>query len=285
MNESSHLTERNYSYCSGGVTSSTSLRSFEPWMPGPANYQNTSSSANLMMKAKCISVQPRGFSSYSNWCTHNPGDENDSKAASFLQSGKTLNYVNLQLHQNKEKAITCSSISSGKLHSASLKLPKETESGDQTMEHDGNLGEENCKLSQNNEHYLAGNKQKKTSFGDEMSSLSFPYAQPRLECKILQKSKTVADGMSAMSETVKRKGCASAMEDSSHSSPRVGDCIKECSDNKDCVPLKLEIAIKKEEISDTSMEGSIPGVHLTPDEVIGVIGQRLFLKARETIVQ
>ncbi|KAI3463289.1 hypothetical protein Pfo_019952 [Paulownia fortunei] len=324
MPGSSHLTERYYSYYSGGVISNTSLKNSEPWMSGPANYQNPRASANLMMKAECNLVQSCGFSSYNNCCTQNPGDENDLTVPCFLQSGKTLNYGNLQLHVDKEKVATFGSISSGKLHNACLKLPKETRSGDQTTEHHRNIGEENSILSQDNENcsekpilvssigeqisadaFLAGNKiselgtralhtnqHKKSSLGDEQSRLHDSYAQPRQECKILQKDKTVTDGMSGMPETVTRKRCASAMDDSSHSSPRVGNCnelskidlLRECSKDKDCGTLQVENADKKQDISDTSKEDSIPGLDLIAEDVVRVIGQRLFWKARKTIV-
>ncbi|KAH6758213.1 hypothetical protein C2S51_018448 [Perilla frutescens var. frutescens] len=264
MNECPHSTEWYYSHCSSGGLS------------GAASYQNSSSSSSLMMKAKCIPVQPPcGFSSYSNRCT----DENDFAVSSFLQSGKFLNYGNLQLHVKKEKIDTFSSVSSGKLHGASTKLSKEIKGQDQAMGHHGNLGEDLDDLAGNRVSEpgigaIQRNLLKKSSRGDETSRSNFPRAQLCLELKSLHRSKTVADGMSVISGTAMRKS-TSAVEDSARSSPRAGDCLS----------LKIGDAVKREETtSDTYTEGSILGLDLAPDEVVRVIGQRLYLKARKTMV-
>ncbi|XP_057797196.1 protein HEADING DATE 3B-like isoform X2 [Salvia miltiorrhiza] len=251
MNEYPHSPEWYYSHCSGGVS-------------GTSNYQNPGSSSGLMMKAKCISVQPPcGFSSYSNCCT----DENDFGVSSFLQSGKILNYGNPQLHVKKEK-----------LDAFSSKLSKVTKTGDQ----------ENSKLTLNNvgnriSHpsiaALQRDHLKKTSMGDdETSRLDFPQA-----FKNLHKSKTVADDMSALCGVASRKS-TSAVDDTAHSSPRAEDCNQRANIDNDPLSLKIGDAIKREETSDTCTEDSLLGLDLATDEVVRVIGQRLFLKARKTMV-
>lgn len=50
----------------------------------------------------------------------------------------------------------------------------------------------------------------------------------------------------------------------------VGDCNQ-----------RTEIAVKREEPSDTC----VPGLNLTTEEVVRVIGQRLFIEARKTMIQ
>ncbi|KAL0397017.1 UNVERIFIED_CONTAM: protein HEADING DATE 3B [Sesamum calycinum] len=319
MSRSAHFTERYYSYCSGGVISNAPMTNSEPWMSAPANYQNPYGSASLMTKPECNLVQPRGFSNYNNYCTQNPGDGSDIMVPSFLQSGKALNYGNLQLQPDKGKLPTFSSISSHELHDACLKLAKETRSGDQTTEHHKNLAERNSRLSQNNDNCyekpllfssigdqvssekkisevatstLQPNQHKKISFGDERSTLGDPYTQPRRECKILPRMKSVTDVTSGMPQTATRKRCATVMDDSSHSSPLLGDCneptkiqlINEFSEDKDSLASQVGNADKKQNTSETSMEDSVPGLDLTPEDVASVIGQRLFWKARKTIV-
>lgn len=222
---------------------------------GPANYPNPSTLSSLMMKAKCISFQtPCGFSSHSNCCT----DENDFGVSSFLQS----NYDTPQLHVKKEKVNTFSS-----------KLLKEAKIGDQN--NDGN------KISHLGIAALQRNHLKKTGSGDdEMSRLDFPQArQLRLEFKNLHNSKTVADDMSALCSFALKKST------STHSSPRGGDCQQWANIDNDPFSLKIGDAIKREETSDACTEDSIVGLDLATDEVVRVIGQRLFLKARKTMVQ
>ncbi|KAL0463844.1 UNVERIFIED_CONTAM: protein HEADING DATE 3B [Sesamum latifolium] len=104
--------------------------------------------------------------------------------------------------------------------------------------------------------------------------------------------KTVTDVTSGTPETATRKRCASVMDNSSHSSPRLGDCNEptkielnnEFSEDKDCLALQVGNADKRQNTSETSMENSLPGLDLTPENVASVIGQRLFWKARKTIV-
>ncbi|KAK4482002.1 hypothetical protein RD792_012918 [Penstemon davidsonii] len=102
-------------------------------------------------------------------------------------------------------------------------------------------------------------------------------AQPRLDCK--------RDGTSGIPERIMRKRCSSAMDEASQPFPILeengidkNESIKECSNYKDCE------SDNSEESSDTSVAESISGLDLTPDDVIRVIGQRLFWKARKTII-
>ncbi|KAL3840839.1 hypothetical protein ACJIZ3_025430 [Penstemon smallii] len=113
--------------------------------------------------------------------------------------------------------------------------------------------------------------------GDDLRVPSF--AQPHLECK--------RDGTSGIPERIMRKRCSSAMDDASQPFPILEDkneSIKECSNCKDCESVRVGNADNSEESSDTSVTESISGLELTPDDVIRVIGQRLFWKARKTII-
>lgn len=208
MNECPHSPEWYYSHYSNAVS-------------GPTNYPNPTSSTNLMMKAKCLPVQPPyAFPSYTNCCT----DENDFGVSSYLQSGKMLNYGNLHLHVKKEKSDNFSS-----------KLSKEAKSVDRT-----NLGEGQSRLSQSNSQ--------------------------RVEFKSLHKSKTVGDDISAIGGG--RRRSSSFVEDLDSLSLKIGDSVK-----------------REETLDSYTREDSIPGLDLATDEVVRVIGQRLFLKARKTMVQ
>ncbi|GER45019.1 early flowering 3 family protein [Striga asiatica] len=99
--------------------------------------------------------------------------------------------------------------------------------------------------------------------------------------KVLLKSEAVTDGMF---ERVKRKRC----DISPQLYPGSGDCNK---------PGKIEWIMKespeekysgnsdeKRDMPDSRKEESVQSFHLTPDDVVKVIGQRLFQKARHTIL-
>ncbi|KAI3455521.1 hypothetical protein Pfo_012184 [Paulownia fortunei] len=136
------------------------------------------------------------------------------------------------------------------------------------------------------------NHHNKSNLADEPSRSCYPYAKPCQECRIPQEIRAITDVMSGMPKRIMTKRCASAMDDVLHSYPRLGNnngpskikTIKECSEDKDCGSVQVANADKKQEISDTSVVDSIPVLDLTPDDVVGVIGQRLFWKARNTIV-
>ncbi|KAL0415148.1 UNVERIFIED_CONTAM: protein EARLY FLOWERING 3 [Sesamum latifolium] len=107
------------------------------------------------------------------------------------------------------------------------------------------------------------------------------------------KSKAVADGISRMPERIMRRTCTPAMDDLLRSFPTHRDgngligtaMIKECSKDEDCEPMQGADARKKQETLDTSVAECTAVVDLTPDNVVGVIGQKLFWKARNIIVR
>ncbi|KAL0441452.1 UNVERIFIED_CONTAM: protein EARLY FLOWERING 3 [Sesamum radiatum] len=105
--------------------------------------------------------------------------------------------------------------------------------------------------------------------------------------------KAITDGISGMPERIMRRTCTPAMDDSLRSFPTHRDgngligtaTIKECSIDEDCGPMQGADAGKKQETLDTSAAESTPVVDLTPDDVVGIIGQKLFWKARNIIVR
>lgn len=102
------------------------------------------------------------------------------------------------------------------------------------------------------------------NLGEEQSRLS-QYNSQKVEFKSLHKSKTVGDDISAIGG---RRRTSSFVVD------------------LDSLSLKIGDSVKREETSDSyTQEDSIPGLDLASDEVVRVIGQRLFLKARKTMVQ
>ncbi|KAL0341942.1 UNVERIFIED_CONTAM: protein EARLY FLOWERING 3 [Sesamum calycinum] len=89
--------------------------------------------------------------------------------------------------------------------------------------------------------------------------------------------------VSGMPERIMRRTCTPAMDDSLRSFPTHRDgngligtaTIKECSIDEDCGPMQGADAGKKQETLDTSAAESTPVVDLTPDDVVGIIGQKL----------
>ncbi|KAK8654814.1 hypothetical protein V6N13_107412 [Hibiscus sabdariffa] len=58
----------------------------------------------------------------------------------------------------------------------------------------------------------------------------------------------------------------------------------ECRENKTCGSLELANGDKSDNVSETSMVDSLSSLGISPDDVVGIIGQKLFWKARRAIV-
>ncbi|EXB66904.1 hypothetical protein L484_019542 [Morus notabilis] len=54
--------------------------------------------------------------------------------------------------------------------------------------------------------------------------------------------------------------------------------------NRTCISLQLENADKGDDLSETSVVDSISDFHISPDDIVGIIGQNHFWKARRAIV-
>ncbi|KAL5853470.1 hypothetical protein ACOSQ3_008588 [Xanthoceras sorbifolium] len=69
-----------------------------------------------------------------------------------------------------------------------------------------------------------------------------------------------------------------------HSCPNETDIDSEYREDTTCGPLQLGDRDKSDDSSETSMVDSISGLDLSPDDVVGIIGQQHFWKARKAIV-
>lgn len=327
---SSDTMERYPSYQSVGVNLNMALTNTEPRKLVFKNNQNSSASGSSMLTAACNLSLPCGFSSNENYCMKNPGDENDIRVPSFMQSEINLDYGNLQSHLDKEKVTAFSSISLGKLQTARLKLPQETGSADvRSREHQRNQTGKDDKLSHTSKHnaekpvhilstgekslaeaasssrardkvskpgyrsLVSINQNKTISSVNEVIRSHDPCAQPHQVCKVVQEGKDTKDDIHRVTEMFTRKRSASAMEDSSHSTPLLGDgninlinleSVNECSKNKDIRSSEVGNVDRKLGISETLEAGHLPGLNLSPDDVVEAMGQELFWKARRTIV-
>ncbi|KAG8380051.1 hypothetical protein BUALT_Bualt07G0153300 [Buddleja alternifolia] len=119
------------------------------------------------------------------------------------------------------------------------------------------------------------NHHKHCSFKDERIRSFDRYAE----------SKTIRDVMSGVPERIMRKRCFSTMDGLLQSFPNLGD--KNGLAKIEMIEQSSEDIIngdKRRKDSDTSVSDSEPGPEITPDDVVGVIGQKLFYKARKIIV-
>lgn len=323
--------ERYPSYQPVGVNLNMELTNTEPQKLVPKNNQNSNASGSSMLTAARNLSLPCGFSGNENCCMKKPGDENDIRVPPFMQSEITLDYGNLQSHLDKEKVTAFNSISLGKLQASSLKLPQEAGSADvRSREHQMNQTEKDDKLSYTIEHnsekpihilstgeksladaasspragdkvfepgyrsLKSKNQDKKISSVNEVIRSHDPCAQTYQVCKVVQEGKATKDDIHSVTEMTTRKRSASAMDDSSHSTPLLEvsnirlinlESVNECSKNKDIRSSKVGNVDRKLGISVTSEAGPLPALNLAPDDVVEAIGLELFWKARRTIAE
>ncbi|XP_015885102.1 protein EARLY FLOWERING 3 isoform X2 [Ziziphus jujuba] len=69
-----------------------------------------------------------------------------------------------------------------------------------------------------------------------------------------------------------------------HNSPNVHDNDSECIGERTCISLHIETVDKSDDVSETSMVDSMVDLDISPDDVVGIIGQKHFWKARRAIV-
>ncbi|XP_075479125.1 ELF3-like protein 2 isoform X1 [Primulina tabacum] len=210
------------------------------------------------------------------------------------------NYCKLQLCFDNERNATFSSFASGKLRNIRLNQSDETCVADQQnhivkiSQFSQNVDDEEGKKpviltvektsADATPTSLAGNKistnARDLSLISDSSILYDSYAHPFQECRVMQESKA---------KTTMGKRQASEMDDLTcsflrfidNNRPPEIDWIGEGSEDKDSEAMRLVSTGKKQENSDTSVENCRHGLH---DDAAGVIGQRLFWKARQTIV-
>lgn len=273
-------------------------------MSGNTSDQNPGVSGNSMRINDSKSSQPYGFSSFSILvmltCL-----EMQTILVFLFRADTAQNYCKLQLCLDNERNAIFSSFASGKLHNILLNQSDERKCVADQKNHTVKFSKFSQTIDDEEEKKslilivektsadatstsLGANKIL-TGTGDlslirDSSRLYDSYTQLFQECRVLQESKA---------ETTMRKRHASEMDDLTCSYSRFSDnnrppeinWIGEGSEDKGSEAMQLGSTGKKQENSYSSVEDCVHGLHLTPDDVAGVIGQRLFWKARRTIVQ
>lgn len=74
-------------------------------------------------------------------------------------------------------------------------------------------------------------------------------------------------------------------EDRSRSNEPENDSEYNSNSNRTCISLQVDIVDKGDDVSETSMVDSISGMDISPDDVVGIIGQKHFWKARKAIAK
>ncbi|THG08572.1 protein EARLY FLOWERING 3-like [Camellia sinensis] len=294
-----HLAEKFHSYYSGGMNLNTPSMNLESQPVKPTEYHTLNAAGHISMTANFSFYQPHSISK--NFSTKKLGDEDDFKIPTFAQSGRTINTGNGQQNMNKENPTASSP--NGQLQNACIKQLKQASSSADLIskQHIRNQTEENSKMSPSY-HDSAKNPASNLMKGDKVLADTSSSPLGRIsesvkgielhECSASQEKKALSDGIAAeLNKVVRRKNdftvesisCSRPPRGDNHISPSRLENVGKCHEDQ-CGALQVEKVDRNGNISDNSIVDSISGVDISPDDVVGVIGEKQFWKARRAIV-
>lgn len=102
-------------------------------------------------------------------------------------------------------------------------------------------------------------------------------------------SLTLVDGLVESTKDKEKETSSQAISNSPSeedlNSPNVHDNDSEFDGDKMCISLQIENVDRTDDVSETSMVDSMVGLDISPDDVVGIIGQKHFWKARRAIAK
>lgn len=137
------------------------------------------------------------------------------------------------------------------------------------------------------------NEEKRGSLVDEASRIADSNGPLHHQNRALEEKKALRNDSSADPKKGVRRGNASMLESVSCFRPMRGDNyrrqnslenVSKCFEDQ-CGPLQVGELDRNADVSETSMVDSMSGAEISPDDVVGVIGQKQFLKTRRAISQ
>ncbi|KAE9453460.1 hypothetical protein C3L33_14679, partial [Rhododendron williamsianum] len=135
------------------------------------------------------------------------------------------------------------------------------------------------------------NEEKRGSLVDEASRIADSNGPLHHQNRALEEKKALRNDSSADPKKGVRRGNASMLEGVSCFRPMRGDNyrrqnslenVSKCFEDQ-CGPLQVGELDRNADVSETSMVDSMSGAEISPDDVVGVIGQKQFLKTRRAI--
>ncbi|XP_052182478.1 protein HEADING DATE 3B isoform X2 [Diospyros lotus] len=307
--DASNFAERFHSYPSGGMNlNATSMH--VDWQPmEPTNGQALKAAGNFSLTANFSFPQVHCTSNSKNSSAKKFGEEDNFRVLAFVQSGSTLNFSNGQHDMEKEKTTTSSP--NRHLQTGNVKQLKQTSITDlMPKQHGKNQTEGDSKmfpscqdhsrwpipiLTSNNKFLLDSSSSPLAR--DRISGLERGGVVSLSEEKrrsLIDNSSRLRDlhqGYRALQEKIALTGdvldrdglsCTQTSHGDNHGSPNATEMVNGCHEDQ-CGSLLVRQADRNADISDTSIVDSISHVEISPDDVVGVIGQKQFWRARRAI--
>ncbi|KAJ6416031.1 hypothetical protein OIU84_004762 [Salix udensis] len=301
-----HLTEKLFYYSSGGVKSSALMTSLEEKSVEVANDQSLNTSRPLSSSATCDSFQPHNFSDLKNFSWKKLGDENDSRFHSSSQSGSNP-YCNSSQHSKDQENQPCLNLS----FSVQFQNTSETQKKGSGTINVKEIDHMRIQIEDNGKVFEAcQNSMEKFAAVETIKDI------PSVDAS------SSSSGKIKSTKSLKRT-CSSSNQDNRKNSVNVLKCLpgnemlnpepattpdktvirdnifggipschkqgkslhgsKYCED-KQSGSLKAGDLERNDDAAETSVVDSIISLEITPDDVVGVIGEKQFWKARRAIV-
>ncbi|XP_009337143.2 protein EARLY FLOWERING 3 [Pyrus x bretschneideri] len=210
--------------------------------------------------------------------TRKIGDEDDFSVPEFVQSRMGLGHSKTQIVSDKEKLTPISSPPSGhlvKVKNVAKKDPKQISSPTLNLRREVNASpnQEDAECSVPRFNRLA---ESDACLQQESRSGSRPNVTGQGD-GLVESSRDVEKG------TVSRERSVSCSR-ADPSSPNEPDNDSEYRGDTACISPQMGHVDKSDDVSETSMVDSISGMDISPDDVVGIIGQKHFWTARKAIV-
>ncbi|KAJ0075142.1 hypothetical protein Patl1_33366 [Pistacia atlantica] len=271
------LPEKIHSYGSSGIKRDTVMTNQEWKTMTPTNYQSLNTGGPLSSTAKSTSFKPGNFSNFRNFALKKFGDENDFRVPS---SGQIQNEENAKFSQTSQDPEGKSTpIPLGRVRNledvSSRLVPK--------VKHSESLKKAHSSLNQENRSSI-----------DILNGLHGTNARLHLESEALRDELALRDGIlmettrdmnKENSYKVRNESCLRLSPGDNNSSPHELENGGECLEEQNGRSVQVRQVDRRDDVSNTSMVDSSSALGISPDDVVGVIGEQEFWESEKSYHQ
>ncbi|XP_044479503.1 protein HEADING DATE 3B-like isoform X2 [Mangifera indica] len=307
------ISEKIHSYFSSGIKRNTMMINQEWETMTPSNYQSLNAAGPLSSTAHSSSFKPSNFSNFRNFAFKKLGDENDLRVPSSAQLGIAPQCRNSQ-HSKDKKYKVKKGPGPGDLNSRSSEKNQNEENakvsetsqdpeGRSTLKPlsgDRNLADTSSSLVPKVKHLeslkracSSLNQENRSSSIDILNDLHGTNARLHLESEALRDEMVLRDGILIETMTDMDKENCSKVRNESCLRPSLGDNniipyeIENCNEyleEQNGISVQVREVDRHDDVSSTSMVDSPSALVISPDDIVGFIGEKQFWKVRRAII-
>ncbi|KAL5822627.1 hypothetical protein ACOSQ4_020527 [Xanthoceras sorbifolium] len=293
-NPPSLLAEKFHSFSSGGMKLKN-IKANQEWkLMNPANSHSFNATGPLSPTAKCNSFKPSNFSDFRKFLSRKLGDEDDLKVLSNNQlnrdryfkprKGSSPGDLKSRLYarnQTEDNAKVSQPYQDLVERSASIPSSRDRDLVDASSRSPFQV--KNCKSLKRT--YSSMNQETRSSSVDILNGLHGTNVQLNQECLAVRDEMSLRDGIDKENAfKVRTKSCSPPSPGDDSSSPNGLENGSECCEDKNGRPVQVREVDGHNDVSNTCMMDSISVLGLSPDVVVGAIGEKQFWKARSAII-